>query len=50
MDKKQRELDDLMIKLKNEKKLLAKSKQSNQLNLTDAPKKIKIEKKKPSKI
>jgi len=45
MEKKQRELDEMMLKLQEEKKLLAKSKQSNQLNLNDAPKKIKVEKK-----
>jgi len=50
MDKKQKELDDLMIKLKKEKQMLAKSKQPSQLNLSDAPKKIKIEKKKAWKI
>ena len=48
MQKKQRELDEMMIKLQEEKKLLAKSKQSKQLNLSDAPKKIKVEKKSPS--
>jgi hypothetical protein len=45
MEKKQRELDEMMIKLQEEKKLLAKAKQPNQLNLNDAPKKIKVEKK-----
>jgi hypothetical protein len=39
-----------MIKLKKEKEFLAKEKQAKQLNLTDAPKKIKIEKKSPSKV
>ena len=48
MEKKQRELDEMMIKLQEEKKLLAKSKQSKQLNLSDVPKKIKVEKKAPS--
>jgi len=45
MQKKQRELDEMMQKLQEEKKLLAKSKQSNQLKLNDVPKKIKVEKK-----
>jgi len=50
MEKKQRELDEMMTKLQEEKKSLAKSKQSKQLNLSDAPKKIRVEKKEPSKI
>ena len=50
MEKKQRELDDMMEKLREEKKSLAKVKQSKQLNLNDAPRKIKIEKKEPSII
>ncbi|MFK7780040.1 MAG: DNA translocase FtsK [Candidatus Gracilibacteria bacterium] len=50
MNKKQQDLDNMMLKLQDEKKMLAKSKQSKQLNLSDAPKKIKIEKKKPTKI
>lgn len=45
MDKKQKELDDMMFKLQEEKRMLAKAKQSKQLNLNDAPKKIKVEKK-----
>jgi hypothetical protein len=45
MQKKQKELDEMMQKLQEEKKLLAKSKQTKQLNLSDAPKKIKVEKK-----
>jgi hypothetical protein len=39
-----------MLKLKKEKQALAKEKQAKQLNLKDVPKKIKIEKKSPSKI
>jgi hypothetical protein len=50
MDKKQRELDEMMIKLQEEKRMLAKSKQSKQLNLSDVPKKIKVEKKESSII
>jgi len=45
MEKKKRELDEMMQKLQEEKKLLAKSKQSNQLKLNDVPKKIKVERK-----
>lgn len=45
--KKQRELDEMMQKLQEEKKQLSKAKQNKQLNLNDAPKKIKVEKKKP---
>ena len=45
MDKKQQELDDMMLKLQEEKKMLAKAKKEKQLNLSDAPKKIKVEKK-----
>jgi len=48
MEKKQKELDDMLIKLQEEKKSLAKSKQSKQLNLGDVPKKIRVEKKSPS--
>jgi hypothetical protein len=40
----------MMQKLKAEKESLAKAKQLKQLNLSDAPKKIQIEKKSPSKI
>jgi hypothetical protein len=40
----------MMKKLQDEKRILAKSKQPNQLNLSDAPKKISIEKKEPSII
>jgi hypothetical protein len=40
----------MMQKLQDEKRMLAKSKQPNQLNLSDAPKKIKVEKKEPSII
>jgi hypothetical protein len=40
----------MMERLKAEKQSLAKSKQPNQLNIDDAPKKIKIEKKPVSKI
>jgi len=50
IDKKKLELEEMMLKLKKEKENLAKEKQAKQLNLTDAPKKIKIEKKAPSKI
>ena len=50
MEKKQRELDEMMQKLQEEKKSLAKAKQTKQLNLSDAPKKIKVEKKQPSVI
>jgi len=35
----------MLLKLKEEKALLAKQKRDKQLNLSDAPKKIKIEKK-----
>ncbi|MCD5385317.1 DNA translocase FtsK [Candidatus Gracilibacteria bacterium] len=48
--KKQRELDEMMQKLQEEKKQLSKAKQNKQLNLNDAPKKIKVEKKKPGVI
>ncbi len=39
-----------MYKLKKEKEELAKQKQKKQLDLNDAPKKIKIEKKAPTKV
>ncbi len=49
MNKKQQELDDMMKQLHLEKSKLKKA--SNQLNINDAPKKIKVEKKsKVSKI
>ncbi len=51
MDQKKKELDDMMMKLKEEKKQLALSKQKEQLSITeikDRPKKIKIEKKETS--
>jgi hypothetical protein len=35
----------MMMKLKEEKMKLAKARQSTQLNISDAPKKIKVEKK-----
>ncbi len=50
INKKKLELEEMMISLKKEKQALAKEKQTKQLNLTDAPKKIKIEKKSPSKV
>jgi len=50
MDKKQKELDEMMYKLQQEKKMLAKAKQPNQLEISDAPKKIKVVKKEPSII
>jgi hypothetical protein len=50
MEKKQRELDEMMEKLQAEKRSLAKAKQSKQLNLSDTPKKIKVEKKERSVI
>ncbi len=50
INKKKLELEEMMISLKKEKQALAKEKQVKQLNLTDAPKKIKIEKKPPSKV
>lgn len=50
-DPKQKELDNMMLELKKEKEALAKQRQKQaQLNLADAPKKIKIEEKSPSKI
>lgn len=50
-DSKQRELDKMMDDLKKEKEALAKQRQKQaQLNLADAPKKIKIEEKSPSKL
>ena len=49
-NKKQKELESMMQQLKDEKKALAKSKQPNQLNIKDAPRKIKIEKKIPDTI
>jgi len=50
-DSKQRELDYMMESLKKEKEALAKQRQKQaQLNLSDAPKKIKIEEKAPSKL
>ncbi len=48
IDKKKKELEDMMEKLKKEKEALAKSKQPKQLNITEAPKtakKVTIEKK-----
>lgn len=50
ISRKKEELEEMMQKLKNEKESLAKSKQLKQLNLSDAPKKIKIENKSPSII
>jgi len=50
MQKKQDKLDDMMQKLKEEKRMLATKKQSKQLDLNDAPKKIKIEKKKSNVV
>lgn len=50
IDSKKIELEEMMLKLKKEKEALAKEKQSKQLNLSDAPKKIFIEKKSPTKI
>ena len=51
VDSKQKELDNMMLELKKEKEALAKQRQKQaQLNLSDAPKKIKIEDKSPSKI
>ena len=50
IDSKQKELDEIMQKLQEEKKMLAKAKQSKQLNLSDAPKKIPVIKKEPSII
>ena len=50
IDKKQKQLDDMMAELQEEKRMLAKAKQWNQLKLSDAPKKIKVEKKNPSVI
>ena len=51
VDSKQKELDDMMESLKKEKEALAKQRQKQaQLNLSDAPKKIKIENKSPSKL
>lgn len=51
---KQKQMEEEMEKLKREKEELlaekAKSKQKQQLNLSDAPKKIAIEKKAPSKL
>lgn len=47
IDSKQKELDEIMEKLQEEKRLLAKEKQSKQLNLSDVPKKIPVEKKEP---
>lgn len=50
-DSKQKELDKMMADLKQEKEALAKQRQKQaQLNLADAPKKIKIEDKSPSKL
>jgi len=40
----------MMQQLKEEKRALAKSKQPNQLNIKDAPRKIQIEKKIPDSI
>jgi hypothetical protein len=50
VEKKQKELDQMMEKLKEEKRILAQEKQSQQLKFSDAPKKIKVEKKKTSII
>jgi len=50
IDKKKQELEDMMLKLKQEKEALKKEKKVNQLKLSDVPKKIKIEKKAPWKI
>lgn len=50
INQKQKDLDDMMKKLQDEKRMLAKAKQPNQLNLSEAPKKIKVEKKEPSII
>ena len=49
-NKKQKELENMMQQLKEEKRALAKSKQPNQLNIKDAPRKIQIEKKIPDSI
>jgi len=38
----------MLLKLREEKALLAKAKRDKQLNLSDAPRKIKVEKKRPS--
>ncbi|MDP2396284.1 MAG: hypothetical protein Q8S84_03805 [bacterium] len=51
MDQKKKDLDDMMMKLKEEKKQLALAKQKEQLSIIDLPqkpKKIKIEKKETS--
>ncbi len=45
IDLKKKEIEDMLLKLKEEKAMLAKSKRDKQLNLSDAPKKIKVEKK-----
>jgi len=45
IDLKKREVEDMLLKLKEEKALLAKQKRDKQLNLSDAPRKIKVEKK-----
>lgn len=50
VDKKALELEKMMEDLKREKESLAKDKRERQLNLSDAPKKIKIEKKAPTKL
>ncbi len=50
LNNKKKELDEMMEELKREKESLRKEKKTKQLNLSDAPKKIKIEKKAPSKI
>ena len=53
MDKKQNDINEMMIKLQEEKKQLALAKQKEQLtlaNIPDRPKKIKIEKKETSII
>jgi len=44
IDLKKKEIEDMLLKLKEEKAMLAKSKRDKQLNLSDAPKKIKVEK------
>ena len=50
ISKKEQKLEEMMQKLKEEKESLARAKQSKQLNLSDAPKKIQIINKSPSKL
>ena len=50
LDSKKKEIENMMEKLKSEKEALKSEKRSKQLDLTEVPKKIKIEKKSPSKI